>query len=178
MKQLIGARGYSGNAELTALVLTLLWLAAVCACTGAQDSPAPPGQPAHHLFTPFSTAKAIPIRGALRASAHTFKAEDETLVCQSDDWFKSPNDARIGLDTLTKKASRVIKQNTKTDAKGAVLGKRVELLLSRGPEASPEMVIAWTDGADLVRLTSTSMPLLLDFERQYYPGAEGDKERF
>jgi hypothetical protein len=45
----------------------------------------------------------------------------------------------------------------------------VELVFSCGHKASPEMVIAWTDGSTVVRLRSTSLPLLLDFENQYYP---------
>ena len=109
------------------------------------------------------------MRGALRASVHTFEAEDGTAVYQSDDWYKSASDARSGLEKLTNKASRVIKQGTKKDAKGRDVGKRVELLFSHSRKASPETIIAWTEGSRVVRLRSTSLPLLLDFEHQYYP---------
>ena len=121
------------------------------------------------MFTPGYTAKAGTTDGALRASVHTFKAEDGTPLYQSDEWYKSASDARSALDTLTKRASRVIKQGTKKDAKGGITGKRVELVFSRGHKVSAEMVIAWTNGATVVRLRSTSPPLLLDFESQYYP---------
>ena len=121
------------------------------------------------MFTPGYTAKAGTSDGALRASVHTFKAEDGTPVYQSDEWYKSVSDARGALDRLTKRASRVIKQGTKKDAKGRVIGKRVELVFSHGHKASPEMVIAWTNGSTVVRLSSTSLPLLLDFENQFYP---------
>jgi len=109
------------------------------------------------------------MKGGLIASVHTFKTDDGTLVFQSDDWYKTGYQALGALDRLTKEASRVIKQGTKKDAKGRIIGKRVELAFSRGHKASPEMVIAWTDGVDVVRLRSTSLPLLLDFESQFYP---------
>jgi hypothetical protein len=177
VKKPISAGDKRRKVELLAFFLALPWLTVTRSHPRAQDTSVPQGQPAHHIFTPFSMAKTMPMRGALRASVHTFKTEDGILVLQSDDGYKSASAADSGLNTLMKNASRVIRQSTKTDAKGTVVGKRVELVLNRGPGASPEMVIAWTDGADLVRLTSTSMPLLLDFERQYYPAAEQDKER-
>jgi len=105
--------------------------------------------------------------GAMRASVHKFKANDGTFAYQSDDWYKSAGEARSGLDTLIKKASHIKKEGTKEDAKGRVIGKRVELVLNAG--RSPDMVIAWTDGATIVRLRSTSLPLLLNFEKQFYP---------
>jgi len=109
------------------------------------------------------------MNGALSASVHTFKAEDGTSVYQSDDWYKSADEADSALDKLTKRASHVVEQGTKKDAMGHVIGNRVELVFSHVKGASPEMVIAWRDGASIVRLRSTSLPLLLDFESQYYP---------
>jgi hypothetical protein len=49
------------------------------------------------------------------------------------------------------------------------------------PESIPQFLInaksevmvaelAWTDGSTVVDLSFTSLPLLLDFESQYYPG--------
>ncbi|MGA2301657.1 MAG: hypothetical protein ABSG77_13320 [Candidatus Acidiferrum sp.] len=105
----------------------------------------------------------------MEASVHSYESEDGIVVIQLREWYKSPSDARSGLDALTKKASRIIKQGTKNDAKGRVVGKRVELVFSHGHRVSPEMVIAWADGDTVVRLSSTSLPLLLDFENQYYP---------
>lgn len=109
------------------------------------------------------------MHGALRASVHTFKAEDGTLVFQSDDWYKSASEAHTGLDKLVKNASQVKVKGTKTDAQGRVIGKRVELIFAHSHRAKQEVVIAWTDGAIVVRLRSTSLPLLLDFEKQFYP---------
>jgi dephospho-CoA kinase len=111
----------------------------------------------------------MPTKPAQEASFHSYNSEDGTVVRQLREWYKSPNDARRALDTLTKRASRIIKQGTKKDAKTGAVGKRVELLFSGGHKASPEVVIAWTDGSTLVRLSSTSLTLLLDFESQYYP---------
>jgi len=110
----------------------------------------------------------MPMGGALSASVHIFKADDGTPVYQSDDWYKSASEASSALDALTKKSSRVIKQGTKKDPKGRIIGKRLELVFNRGRGASPEMIIAWRDGATAVRLRSTSLPLLLDFESQFY----------
>jgi uncharacterized protein YfcZ (UPF0381/DUF406 family) len=108
--------------------------------------------------------------GGTKASVHAYESEDGTDVVQLREWYKSASDARNGLDTLTKKASRVIKQGSEKDGKGRIVGKRVELVFSHGHKASAEMVIAWTDAATVVRLRSTSLPLLLDFESQNYPG--------
>jgi hypothetical protein len=169
MKQRISLRGDSRKAKLAFFVLALLWPPLVFSGAHAQDAWASQGQPAHHMFTPGYTGKAGTADGALRASVHTFKAEDGTPVCQSDEWYKSASEAGSALDKLTKRASHVIKQGTKKDAKGRVIGKRVELVFSRGRKTSPEKIIAWSDGARIVLLSSTSLPLLLDFESQYYP---------
>lgn len=79
-------------------------------------------------------------------------------------------DASSALDTLTSKALRVVIQGTKKDPKGRILGKRVELVFRAASTPNAKAVIAWTDGAELVRLSSSSLPPLLDFEDQYYPG--------
>lgn len=112
----------------------------------------------------------MPTKGATEASVHAYESEDGTAIVQLREWYKSASDARSGLDTLTNKASRVIKHGSEKDGKGRIVGKRVELVFSHGHKASPEMVIAWTDGATVVSLKSTSLPLLLDFESQNYPG--------
>lgn len=173
MKQASSPRSNRRRAQLAGFVFALPWLTLVCSHVCAQDISTPQEQPTHHAFIPFSTAKALPMRGAVRASAHAFETEDGILVVQSDDWYKTADNADAGLDGLVKNASRVINRGTKIDAKGSVVGRRVELALNRDHGAKEEMVIAWTDGADLVRLRSTSLPLLLDFENQYYPGSPG-----
>jgi hypothetical protein len=114
--------------------------------------------------------RAMPTKGATEASYHSYRSGDGTRVFQLREWYKSASDARSGLDALAKKASRVAKQGTKKDKKGLVVGERVELVFSHGQKTRPEMVIAWTDGATVVKLSSTSLPLLLDFESQNYPG--------
>jgi hypothetical protein len=169
MKQQISLRDDFRKVELVVFVLVLLRLTLVCSDACAQDASASQGQPTHHMFTSGYTGKAGTADGALRASVHTFKAEDGTPVSQSDEWYKSPSEAGSALDKLTKRASHVIKQGTKKDAKGRVIGKRVELVFSRGRKTSPEKTIAWSDGARIVLLSSTSLPLLLDFESQFYP---------
>jgi hypothetical protein len=149
----------------------LLLVASACAAAHAQTAATTPGQqpPVHHSFEEVSTGRAAPTRGALEASVHSYKSEDGTVV-QFREWYRSASDARTGLDALTKKASRVIKQGSEKDEKGRIVGKRVELVFGHGDKPSLEMVIAWTDGATVVRLSSTSLPLLLDFESQNYPG--------
>ena len=109
-------------------------------------------------------------KGATAASVHSYESEDGIAVVQLREWYKSANDARSGLETLKKKASRIVKQGSEKDEEGRIVGKRVELVFSHGHKASPEMVIAWTNGATVVSLSSTSLPLLLDFESQSYPG--------
>jgi hypothetical protein len=152
------------------VIALVLVLAASARGTAAQTTAATAEEHPriHHNFTEVATGKAPPSRGALEASVHTYKSEEGAVV-QLREWYKSANDAGSALDRLTKKASRVIKQGTKKDAQGRVTGKRVELISGRGPKANQEMVIAWTDEATVVRLSSTSLPLLLDFESQYYP---------
>jgi hypothetical protein len=165
-----GLREYARRATLTVIALVLILVTHACAVVPAQTAGTTQGQQAtvHHNFEEVSTGRAAPTSGALEASVHSYKSEDGTVV-QLREWYKSATDARAGLDRLIKSASRVIKQGTKKDAKGRLIGKRVELVFSRGHKASPEMIIAWTDGATVVRLSSTSLPLLLDFESQYYP---------
>lgn len=145
-------------------------LASACAVTLPQTAAVAQGQqPVHHNFKEVATGKAIPTTGATAASVHSYESEDRTAVVQLREWYKSASDARSGLDTVAMKASRVTKQSTNKDEKGRVVGKRVELVFSHGDRVSPKMVIAWTDGATVVELSSTSLPLLLDFESQYYP---------
>jgi len=149
----------------------LLLVASACAVTVAQTaSSGQTLQAVHHNFKLVAIGKAMPTKGATAASFHTYESEDGTGVVQLREWYKSASYARTGLDILTKKASRVIKQGSEKDGKGRIVGKRVELVFSHGHKASPEMLIAWTDEATVVRLSSTSLPLLLDFESQYYPG--------
>lgn len=124
-----------------------------------------------------ATGRAIPTKGATDASVHTYESEDGTAVVQLREWYKSASDARSGLERLTNKASRVIKQGSEKDATGRIEGKWAELIFSHGNKASPEMVVAWTDGATVVRLRSTSLPLLLDFESQNYPGNSKKKPK-
>lgn len=162
-------RDYSRSVRIVVFVLALVCPTLVCLDAHAQEASTSQDQPVHHKFTPGYTAKDGTTNGALRASVHTFKTEDGTPLYQSDEWYKSADDARNALDALTKRSSRVIAQGAKKDAKGGIIGKRVELLFSRGHKASPETVIAWTDGATVVRLRSTSVALLLDFESQFYP---------
>jgi hypothetical protein len=170
MKQRIGLRRNSRKARPAVLVLALLWLPLICSGIRTQEASAQQEHAtAHHSFKEVSTGKAGPTAGALEASVHSYESEDGTLVIQLREWYKSPSDARSGLDALTKKASRIIKQGAKKDAEGRVIGNRAEFVVSHGHRASPEMVIAWADGATVVRLSSTSLPLLLDFENQYYP---------
>lgn len=170
VQQRTSLRAYTRRTKPTAITLVFILVTSAYGMVLAQTTAAAQGQqpPVHHNFTEVATGKAGPSRGALQASVHPYKSEDGTVV-QLREWYKSASDARSALDTLTKRASRVIKQGTKKDAKGGIIGKRVELVFSRGHKASLEMVIAWTDGATVVRLTSTSLPLLLDFESQYYP---------
>ncbi|MGA8011209.1 MAG: hypothetical protein WB949_02150, partial [Candidatus Acidiferrales bacterium] len=85
------------------------------------------------------------------------------------DWYKSSGDARDSLQALTKTAARVLKQDEKKDTKGHVVGPRVELVFSGANSGRKQVVIAWTDGSSLIRMSSTSLPLLLDFESQAYP---------
>jgi hypothetical protein len=149
----------------------LLLVASVCAVALAQTaSPGQEQQAVHHNFKFVATGRAMPTKGATEASGQAYESEDGTSVVQLREWYKSASDARSGLDTLTKKASRVIRQGSEKDGKGRIVGKRVELVFSHGHKASREMVIAWTDGATVVRLRSTSLQLLLDFESQNYPG--------
>ena len=155
-------------------LLAALPAAAIAHQTPAkQESPILSGQEqqaVHHNFKFMATGKAGPTKGATAASVQVYESEDGTDVVQVREWYESASDARRGLDTLTKKASRVIKQGSEKDGKGHIVGKRLELDFSDSNKASPEMVIAWTDGATVVRLRSTSLPLLLDFESQNYPG--------
>jgi len=132
-------------------------------------SAAPGQQPVHHNFELVALGKAGPTKGAKAASVHSYRSEDGTAVVQLREWYKSASDAHTGLDTLAKKASRITKQSMMKDEKGRVVGERLELVFTHVHEASPEMVIAWTDGATVVSLSSTSLPLLLDFEIQNYP---------
>ncbi len=149
----------------------LLLVASACAAALAQTASSGERQQAvHHIFKYLSTGRAVPTKGATEASVHSYESEDGTDVVQLREWYKSASDACRGLDTLTKKASRVLKKGLEKDGNGRVVGERVELLFSDGHKASPEMVIAWTNGATVVRLRSTSLPLLLDFESQNYPG--------
>jgi hypothetical protein len=149
----------------------LLLVASACAVALAQTASSGQEQQAvHHNFKFMTTGKAGPTKGATAASVQAYESEDGTWVVQLREWYKSASDARRGLDTLTKKASRVIEQGSEKNGKGRMVGKRVELVFRHGDKTSPEMVIAWTDGATVVRLRSTSLPLLLDFESQYYPG--------
>jgi hypothetical protein len=149
----------------------LLLVASACAVALALTaSSAQEQQAVHHNFKFLATGRAVPTKGATEASVHAYESEDGTAVVQVREWYKSASDARRGLDTLTKKASRVIKQGSEKDGKGRIVGKRVELVFSHSNKASPEMVIAWTNGATVVRVRSTSLPLLLDFESQNYPG--------
>jgi hypothetical protein len=149
----------------------LLVVASACVMALAQTASSGQRQQAiRHNFKLVAIGKALPTTGATEASFHAYESEDGTAVSQLREWYKSASDARSGLDTLTKKASRVIKQGSEKDGKGRIVGKRVELVFSQGHKVSPEMVIAWTDGATVVRLRSTSLPLLLDFESQNYPG--------
>ncbi len=111
----------------------------------------------------------MPTKGALAASFHNFEAEDGTVVYQWREWYKTAGDARGALDRLIERASRVTKQGMKKDAKGHVIGRRAELVFNHGRKTSPEMVIAWTDGSTFVTLRCASLPLLLDFESQFYP---------
>jgi hypothetical protein len=149
----------------------LLLAASTCAVALAQTAPSGQEQQAvHHSFKFVATGRAVPTKGATEASVHAYESEDGSSVVQLREWYKSASDARSGLDTLTKKASRIIKQGPEKDEKGRIVGMRVELLFNDGHKASPEIVIAWRDGATVVRLRSTSLPLLLDFESQNYPG--------
>jgi hypothetical protein len=149
----------------------LLLVASACAVALAQTPAAGQRQqPVHHNFKLVAMGRAAPPKGATEASVHSYESEDGTAVVQLREWYKSASDARSGLDTLTKKASRVTKQGTKKGEKGRIVGKRVELIFNHGHKASLEMVIAWTDGTTVVDLSPTSLPLLLDFESQYYPG--------
>lgn len=169
MRRRTNLRAYAKRTRLTTIALVPVLATSACAGALAQTAATAQEQPqAHHNFTEVATGKAIPSRGALQASVHSYKSDEGTIV-QLREWYKSGTEAGSALDKLTKRASRVIKQGTKKDAKGRIIGKRVELVFSSGHKASPKMFIAWTDGATIVRLSSTSLPLLLDFESQYYP---------
>lgn len=169
VRHLIDLGAYRRGTKLTAIALVLISVTLARTVALAQSAPAQGQQPpVHHNFKEVSTGRAAPTQGALEASVHSYESEDGTVV-QLREWYKSTSDARTALDALTKKASRIIKQGTKQDTKGRIIGKRAELVFNRGHQISPEIVIAWTDGATVVRLTSTFLPLLLDFESQYYP---------
>jgi hypothetical protein len=170
VRQRTSLRVHARRTKPTAIALVLILVTSAYGMALAQTAAAAQGQqpPVHHNFTEVATGKGLPTKGALQASVQSYKSDHGSVV-QVREWYKSSHEARAGLDRLIKSASRVIKQGTKKDAKGRLIGKRVELAFSRGHKASPEMVIAWTDGATVVRLSSTSLPLLRDFESQYYP---------
>jgi len=147
----------------------LLLAASAYAVALARTASAQAQQPVRHSYTEVGQGKGIPSKGAVQASFHSYRSEDGTAVVQDREWYKSASDARSGLETLAKKASRVVKQGTRKNEEGRIVAKQVELIFSQGHNASPEMVIAWTDGASVVRLSSASLPLLLDFENQNYP---------
>jgi hypothetical protein len=133
-----------------------------------QDVAAPQGLPSHHNFVEVSTGRAFPPKGALEASIHNWKSEDGSRVQVFREWYKSSGDARNSLQVLTKTAARVLKQDEKKDAKGDVVGPRVELLFS-GATDGPQVIVAFTDGSSLIRMSSSSLAMLRDFERQAYP---------
>jgi len=159
----------SGRRGLTACALVLLWLTPALTKAQAQDLAPSQRQPEHHKFTAYSAGRGMPTKGALEAAFDTWRSEDGTLVVRTQEWYKTASDARNALDKLISSASRVIKQDTKKDPKGNLIGERVELLFTGKDKASTRMVIAWTDGAKVIRLGSESLPLLLDFESQAYP---------
>jgi hypothetical protein len=170
MRKRADSRPRVESARLTASGWALVSVMLVFALAPPLTASAQPEHAAaHHSFREVSTGRAIPTGGAVEASFHSYESEDGIVVIQLREWYKSPADAQRGLTTLTKHASRLIKQGTKKDSKGRVIGNRVELVFSHGHRVSPEMVIAWADGDTVVRLSSTSLPLLLDFENQYYP---------
>jgi len=155
--------------KLKACALVLLSPMLVCGPAHAQGAAASQGQPIRHKFTAGLTGRALPSGGALSAGYAEATAEDGTVVYSYEETYKSANGARDALDRLISRASRVIKQDTKKDPKRGAIGERVELLFSAKDKTSTQIVIAWTDGARLIRIRSKSLPLLLDFESQAYP---------
>lgn len=169
MRQLTNPGAYAAAKTSLAAAVVLILVTAACGAALAQDS-APTRQPsAHHKFAAGPAGRAIPTHGALRAGYDESTSEDGTVVDRYQEWYQSAAQARERLEKLTKHASRVIKRGTKKDTKGNVVGQRVELAFEGVDKANSKFVIAWTDGATLVRLRSASLPLLLDFESQFYP---------
>jgi len=168
MRERVESRGEARRNSLVSIALALaLPTSASTISLGQTANVAQGEQPqVHRNFQEVSTGRAVPSKGAREASVHSYKSEGGTVV-QLREWYKSDSDASSALDIFAKKATRVIKQGTKKGAEGRVIGKRVELVFSLGGKG--KQVIAWTDGATIVRLSSTSLPLLLDFESQYYP---------
>ncbi len=134
-----------------------------------QGVAAPQVPPSHHKFVEVSTGQMLPPQGALEGSVHNFESEDGSAIQIIRVWYKSSGDARDSLQALTKTAARVLKQDEKKDTKVHVVGPRVELLFSGANGGRKQVVIAWTDGSSLIRMSSTSLPLLLDCESQEYP---------
>ena len=168
MRQRLHPRTFSDAAKLSVVALAFLLLGLSCARAYAQQDPAAP-QPAasHHKFAEFSTGRALPQKGALQASFHNWESEDGSQVLVQREWYKSSGDARNSLGALAKTA-RVLTQGEKRNAKGDVIGPRLELVFG-GANRGRKFLIAWTDRSSLIRISSTSLPLLLDFESQAYP---------
>ena len=111
-------------------------------------------------------------KGALYVSFGRYRSEDGVLVERFVESYKSPSEAAAAFEELKKGASRVLAQGWKERPRRGRPGPRVVLEFGRSGKADSQKVIAWTDGATIVRLRSTSLPHLEDFEKQIYPAAE------
>jgi len=111
-------------------------------------------------------------KGALYVSFDRYRSEDGVIVERLIDSYKSSQEAATAFEALRKSASRVLRQANKESPGRGRVGPRAVLELRPSGKGPIQKVIAWTDGATVVRLQSTSLPHLEDFEKQIYPSVE------
>jgi len=104
--------------------------------------------------------------GALEVSFTRYKSQDDLVVERIAETYKSNSEALARLQSLMKRASRIVERSKKQLPGGTAPLDRVVATFDGTKTAKPKAIVAWADGRTLNLIQSQSLPLALDFEEQ------------
>lgn len=95
------------------------------------------------------------------ADISVYKADDGTLLNHSLEIYHTPSQAQTRMQTMVKKAKKVVEQGGKLDDLGKTIGERAVIVSERS-----EPVIVWREDRYLYIIRSKKLDYALAFEKQ------------
>lgn len=98
-----------------------------------------------------------------------YQSSDGKVLYETWIYFDSTSKAAKKIQDLLTRPVRNLRESPEINKNGQEVGKRVVVLRQEGAESGTEAILAWTNGPRYQELRSSSLEVVLAFEKQYRP---------